>query len=264
MIEFYDSIADLYDRFFTSYSPFYREHYLALKKILDRVISDIPKGSLVADVGCGTGYWGSYLKSLGYSVVGIDISPRSIGILRSRGLDGAVADARLPPLRSGAFDLAIAFGSVVNHLEELQLFFLGVNRILKSRGIVIFDFDSASSVDNMYEALVFGNSTREYLGSLFRIFRSGYRFYWDLGGYHIKVYSLSEIVRAARSFGFKVVDIVPIHTYTSLIPSRVSEKGGSIVGRVFDALHMLERFGRLLPISYIISVSIVIVLKKVS
>ncbi|HWQ16291.1 MAG TPA: class I SAM-dependent methyltransferase [Sulfolobales archaeon] len=264
LIEFYDSVADLYDTFFANYSPFYREHYLVLKQILDRAVSGIPKGSLIADIGCGTGYWSSYLRGLGYNVIGVDISSRSIGILRSRGLEGIVADARLPPLRGRAFDLAVALGSVVNHIEELNLFLMGVNRILRSGGIVVFDFDSASSIDNMYEALVFRNSVREYLGSLLSVFRKGYKFYWDLGGYYIRLYSLPEVIEAARSSGFKVIDIVPLHTFTSLIPSRISEKGGSIVGRVFNALHTLERFGRILPFSYITSVSIVIILRKAS
>lgn len=264
MIEFYDSVADLYDRFFAHYSPFYREHYEVLKRVLDRVIGRIPRGSLIADIGCGTGYWSNYLRSLGYRVVGIDISPRSIGVLRSRGLDGAVADARLPPLRREAFDLAIAFGSVVNHLEELRLFFMSINRILRGGGVFIFDFDSASSIDNMYEALLFRNSVREYIGSLLKVFRRGYRFYWDLGGYYIKVYSLPEIIETARSCGFKVIDIVPMHTFTSIIPSRIAERGGSIVGRVFDALHMLERFGRIFPLSYIFSVSLAFILRKTS
>lgn len=264
LIEFYDSMADLYDSFFTNHSPFYREHYLVLKQVLDRVISYIPKGSLVADIGCGTGYWSRYLRSLGYNVVGIDISPRSISILRSRLLEGVVADATLPPLRRSAFDLAIAFGSVVNHIEELRLFLIGVNRILKSGGVVVFDFDSASSVDNMYEALVFKNAVREYLGSLLGIFGKGYRFYWNLGEYYIRLYSLPEVIRAAKSSGFKVVNIIPLHIFTSLIPSRISEKGGSVIGKVFNALHMLEGLGRILPFSYIISVSTVIVLKKTS
>jgi len=264
LIEFYDSVADLYDTFFANYSPFYREHYLVLKQILDRTVSGIPKGSFIADIGCGTGYWSSYLRGLGYNVIGVDISSRSIGILRSRGLEGIVADARLPPLRGCAFDLVVALGSVVNHIEELDLFLMGINRILRSRGIVVFDFDSASSIDNMYEALVFRNSVKEYLGSLIGVFRKGYRFYWDLGGYYIRLYSLPEVIEAARSSGFKVVDIVPLHTFTSLIPSRISEKGGSIVSRVFNALHMLERFGRILPFSYITSVSIVVVLRKTS
>lgn len=262
LIEFYDSMADLYDKFFTSYSPFYREHYIALKRILDSVINNIPRDSLIADIGCGTGYWSSYLKGLGYNVIGIDISSRSIGVLRSRGLDGMVADARLPPLRRDAFDLAIALGSVVNHIEELSLFLMSVNRILRSGGMFIFDFDNASSIDNIYEALLFKNSFREYLDSLLGVFRRGYRFYWDLGGYYIKVYSLPEVIRAAIDSGFKVVDIIPIHVFTSLIPSRISEKGGSTAAKVFNALHMLERIGRILPLSYIISVSIAVVLRK--
>lgn len=223
----------------------------------------IPRGSNVADLGCGTGFWSSYLKGLGYNVVGIDISPRSIYVLRSRGLEGLVSDARLAPFRSGAFDLAVSLGSVVNHVEELGLFLKSANRILRRGGYLVFDFDTASSIDNLYEMLIFNNSSREYIESLLRGFRRGFKFYWDLGGYYIRVYSLQEVVKASRDSGFKVVEVRPMHTFTSLIPSRISEKGGRLVSRVFEALHRLEDLGAVLPLSYLVSVSTAVVLKKI-
>lgn len=262
LIEFYDSMAELYDRFFTLYSPFYREHYDTLRKSLDHILRSIPKGSLVADIGCGTGYWSRYLSDRGYVVIGLDISSRSVGVLRSRGVEGVVCDARLVPLRGLLFDLAISLGSVVNHIEQLDLFLAGANRILKRGGYLVFDFDNACTIDNLYEALVYRNSVSGFVSSLLSGFRMGYRFFWDLGGYYIRLYSLSEILSSARSSGFDVVSIRPIHVFTSIIPSRVSERGGRIISRVFDALHRLERLGRFLPLSYFFSVSMVVVLRK--
>ncbi|MDT7888934.1 MAG: methyltransferase domain-containing protein [Desulfurococcales archaeon] len=263
LVEFYDSFAQLYDRFFTEYSPFYREHYLSLKSVIDSVLRYIPRGSLVADLGCGTGFWSSYLESKGYSVVGVDLSSRSVYVLRSRGLDGLVSDARLAPFRRHVFDLVVSLGSVINHIEELGLFLKSVNRILKKGGYLIFDFDNASSLDNLYESLAFNNSSREYLLSLISGFRKGYRFYWDLGGYYIRVYSLQEVLRESRESGFKVINIKPIHTFTAFIPSRISERGGKIVTKVFDALHRLENIGSILPFSYVLSVSTAIILRKI-
>jgi len=263
LVEFYDSVAHLYDKFFTEYSPFYREHYLSLKKIVDRVLRKIPRGSSVADLGCGTGFWSRYLEDLGYTVVGVDISPRSIYVLKTRGLEGLVSDARLAPLRGGAFDLAVSLGSVVNHIEELGLFMRSVNRILRRGGYFVFDFDTAHSIDNLYEILIFNRSSRRYIASLLRSFQSGFRLYWELGGYYIRVYSLHEVIRISRDTGFKVLELKPLHTFTSLIPSRISERGGAMVSKVFDALHRLEGIGAAFPLSYMVSVSTAVVLRKV-
>ncbi|MEM4970245.1 MAG: class I SAM-dependent methyltransferase [Sulfolobales archaeon] len=263
LIEFYDSVAQLYDQFFTEISPFYKEHYLSLKKIVDWVLRYVPRGSLVVDLGCGTGFWSSYLRSKGYVAIGLDISPRSVYVLKSRELDGLVSDARLAPFRRDAFELAISLGSVINHIEELEMFFKSVNRILKRGGYFVFDFDNASSLDNLYETLIYNNSSRGYLSSLISGFSKGYKFYWDLGGYYIKVYSLWEVIRASKMSGFKVITIKPIHTFTAFIPSRISEKGGRLVTRIFNALHKLESLGSILPFSYILSVSTAVILKKI-
>jgi SAM-dependent methyltransferase len=263
LIEFYDSVAQLYDQFFTELSPFYREHYLSLKKIVDGVLKYVPKESLVVDLGCGTGFWSNYLKGKGYVVVGLDISPRSVYVLSSRGLEGIVSDARLAPFRRGAFELAVSLGSVINHIEELEMFFKSVNRILKMGGYFVFDFDNASSLDNLYETLIFNNSPWGYLSSLMSGFGKGYKFYWDLGGYYIKVHSLREVLRASKMSGFKVVSIKPIHTFTALMPSRISERGGKLTTKIFNALHRLESIGSLFPLSYILSVSTAVILKKI-
>lgn len=44
-------------------------------------MKEVPRGSLILDLGCGTGHWSEYLESdLGFNIVGIDISKDSVAI----------------------------------------------------------------------------------------------------------------------------------------------------------------------------------------
>ncbi|NLA38907.1 MAG: class I SAM-dependent methyltransferase, partial [Methanomicrobiales archaeon] len=75
----YDEIADIYDDHYGGYrGRSYHRH------ISDHVMSVLPKGGLLLDLGCGTGLFVKrYIEESGRAV-GLDISPRMVCYGRRR------------------------------------------------------------------------------------------------------------------------------------------------------------------------------------
>ena len=77
-----------------------------------------PPGRATLDVGCGEGRVGAELQRIGHKVVGIDSSPRMVEFARERH-EAIVADAAALPFDSGAFDLVIAYMSLMN-MDDME------------------------------------------------------------------------------------------------------------------------------------------------
>lgn len=242
---FYDEIADDYEKEIVYESAFYYEHYKAIADFLARyLVKNNSRILKILDIGCGSGFWSNILREMGYEVVGIDISSRSVEKASSKGLAVMVGDAENISIREESFDAAIALASVINHLDHLDKFFRDVNLVLKRGGYLIFDFDSSWSIDNLYEALIYRNhNSREIIKSFisFRALRKGYKIYWDLGRIYINVYSLFEIFSLLKRNGFSIRYYEPIHMFSSIIPVRVQEETkNQKIRRIIDILHRLD------------------------
>jgi cyclopropane fatty-acyl-phospholipid synthase-like methyltransferase len=85
---------------------------------LGEVLSSLPAGSTVLELGCGPGTDAAELSS-GRHYVGIDLSPVQLTIARGRAPHGAfvVADLTKIVFRSGSFDGVVAFYAF-NHVPE--------------------------------------------------------------------------------------------------------------------------------------------------
>lgn len=102
----------------------------ALRRLLDQV----PRESLILDVGCGPGRVTSYLGARGFRCVGLDSSRRSVGIMRGRsGRPGIVADNLALPVADAAADLVISDG-VLHHTGDSFRAFAENCRVLKEGG----------------------------------------------------------------------------------------------------------------------------------
>ena len=85
----------------------------AWSRLLSDAMPDAP--ARVADLGCGTGTLTVLLARLGFSVVGVDFSPRMLERARRKAaaldvgaaVDWILGDAGDPPLDAGAFDAVL-------------------------------------------------------------------------------------------------------------------------------------------------------------
>jgi SAM-dependent methyltransferase len=95
----YDAYVDWFEDFRPTLSP----HEIdALKRLLGR-----GSGRLL-DLGCGTGVAIPALQSLGWSVVGVDVSEAMLERARARGADIVRFDGRTVPFEDASFDAAVA------------------------------------------------------------------------------------------------------------------------------------------------------------
>lgn len=93
----FDDLAHLYDRT--------RGGERRGREYAREVAPWLEPGGMVCDVGAGTGVVALGLVELGFRVVGVDLSPRMLGVARDRlGPRVAVADASALPARSGSMD----------------------------------------------------------------------------------------------------------------------------------------------------------------
>jgi SAM-dependent methyltransferase len=145
----YELLAPFYDRYTQNYP--HREWLAKLEAV---AIEHGLYGSLLLDIGCGTGK--SFLPMLerGYEVTACDISPAMVERARaaSDAAEVLVADARELPVL-GRFDLATALDDALNYMltdEELAHTFAGVARNLRPGGLFIFDLNSLSALRDSF------------------------------------------------------------------------------------------------------------------
>ena len=98
-------------------------------------------GPRALDFGCGTGRSTRFLKALGFSAMGIDVSPEMVGFARRRDPDGdylLIGDGDFSALPPGGFDLvqsAFTFDNI-SGLERRARMFRGLGGLLAAGGVL--------------------------------------------------------------------------------------------------------------------------------
>jgi len=110
----------------------------------------LPKDTRILDLPCGKGRHSIYLNSLGYSVVGGDLSENSIEYAKrfeNETLKFKVKDMRQPFSNQydAIFNLFTSFGYFDNDEEEIRVL-KNMKNALKSNGVVVLDFLNVVSV----------------------------------------------------------------------------------------------------------------------
>jgi 2-polyprenyl-3-methyl-5-hydroxy-6-metoxy-1,4-benzoquinol methylase len=118
-----------------------RAREFTLKKYME-IISDnltASMGSLVLDIGCGTGKIAKMLGSMGYSVIGIDSSRDMISFASrhspGRWLAFVLGDAQALPFKDGAFGGAVST-DVIHHVDPAA-FSCETSRVMKDSSELI-------------------------------------------------------------------------------------------------------------------------------
>jgi len=137
---FSPEIAEAYDKMWSNVKSHGSGAGKTIKDSYERFFSMVPKGGLILDVGCGTGFVDKYLAGRGFDVVGVDYSDAMLDIARRNVPDCEFRkmDIRKLEFEDHAFDGVLAVGGVLVHIgpEELGPLFSGFARVLKSGGAV--------------------------------------------------------------------------------------------------------------------------------
>lgn len=146
------------------YRDWFDENYLLLyqhrdnddaKEQVDLIIDTLnpTKNSLILDLGCGEGRYACFFKSLGYWVLGLDLSATLIrrGKEKYPHLNLVVGDMRAIPTAPGKFDLILSLFTSFGYFEEdkeNEKVLASVCRSLKPGGVFWLDFLNANNIEN--------------------------------------------------------------------------------------------------------------------
>jgi ubiquinone/menaquinone biosynthesis C-methylase UbiE len=134
-IEFFDghAEADAYDVF----TPATNDRLIDAFTMLSR----LPSGSRVVDLGCGSGVFTEALSRRGYRACGADLSPRLVAIARTKfpAIEFIEGDVEQLPFADASFD-GVLLSGLVHHLPDPARCAAEVFRILRPDGkFVAFD-----------------------------------------------------------------------------------------------------------------------------
>ena len=112
-----------------------------LAPAVDPLLTALPRGSRVLDVGCGNGYWPGRLAAMGFQVIGIDPSPSGIALARTahpavRFEERALSEDLLTDLGEPPFDAVVSF-EVVEHLYAPARWAAACFKAIKPDGLFI-------------------------------------------------------------------------------------------------------------------------------
>ena len=100
------------------------------------LVREEPKGALL-DVGCGDGSSSEEIVKDGWSVSGLELSPKNVTKARKKGINAVVGNAEEKlPYNEDMFDVVIA-GEIIEHLTNPKNFLEECYRVLKPNGVLI-------------------------------------------------------------------------------------------------------------------------------
>jgi SAM-dependent methyltransferase len=166
------------------------------EKLIERRVSGIlpflgcPIGSHILEVGCG---WGELVIGLGrrgYNCVGIDVSETRIGALRAfegPNIRFERCEGTTLPFSFGEFDAVLSI-QLFEHLhpEDALPHLVEVCRVLKGGGRYLLE--TPNRLSGPHDVSRFFSDTAE--------------------GFHLREYSIADMVRLLRQGGFRVIQVV--------------------------------------------------------
>jgi SAM-dependent methyltransferase len=144
----YDAVAGDYEATFLDELDGKPQDQVILRDFIEATTDPI------ADLGCGPGQIGRFVRSQGRMVVGVDISAE-MARLASRRLDGAVvSDIRRLPFIGSSFGGIVAFYSLIHvPREELDEALAEIHRVLRPGGRVLLSAHEGHGIIEQEEFL---------------------------------------------------------------------------------------------------------------
>ncbi|HWW09713.1 MAG TPA: class I SAM-dependent methyltransferase [Candidatus Acidoferrales bacterium] len=168
-------------------------------------------GKDVVELGCGTGYFGAWLKKRGARrVLGIDVTPAQLATARQLndefqlGMEFIEANAEELPLPDGQFDVAVSeYGASIWCNPELWI--PEAARVLRPSGELIFMRNSTLSMLCMPDS---GKVTE----TLQRPMKALARMEWMDDDPGVEFHPpTGELIRLLHGNGFEIVDMVEVY-----------------------------------------------------
>jgi SAM-dependent methyltransferase len=157
----YDAVAGEYEATFLNELDGKPQDQAMLRDFIETTTDPI------ADLGCGPGQVGRFVRSHGRTVIGVDISAEMARLASGR-LDGAlVSDVRQLPFLGAALGGVVAFYSLI-HLprEELGVALAEIHRVLRPGGRLLF---SAHEGEGLVEQQEFLGHAVPFVATLFSL-----------------------------------------------------------------------------------------------
>jgi 2-polyprenyl-3-methyl-5-hydroxy-6-metoxy-1,4-benzoquinol methylase len=166
----------------------------------------------VLDVGCGTGNLSQDVKRYFSEVYGVDIDPVAAKEAKEK-IDVIIASAEFLPFRKDVFDAVIS-NQVIEHVMNVDSFFMDINRVLKSKGLLIISTPNLCALHNRILILLGMQPTclhvsKVQVGNFLKgVKTSG----------HIHAFSPSALENLLHLHGFRIIKILGTGMYPFKAP----------------------------------------------
>lgn len=124
-----------------------------LDDLLFEMLEDLPKGSEILDIGCGTGEQVNSCRKLGFNVTGIEPSSEMREIAQRRNPGIPISDGTILklPFEDNTFDVVLAI-EVLRYFRrtDIQQAYCEMVRVLKPHGKMFFTMVNRFALDGFY------------------------------------------------------------------------------------------------------------------